>query len=171
METLPESTLVELIRYNNWANQQVLQACQKLSEAQLETSMPGAYGSIRATLEHIIRGESGYLKLLTGNRPQPSFNWEDKPGLEKMSAYAAQVEDALENAVQHTLPTHQIEQEMEGKNLHYQALALFIQIIDHGVEHRTNITTILNAGQLMPPEVDGWGYLSAHPERFDYQER
>ncbi len=52
-----ESMYMEFILYNNWANRQVLQACQKLSEDQLAATIPGAYGTIRATLEHIIRGE------------------------------------------------------------------------------------------------------------------
>lgn len=54
-----------------------------------------------------------------------------------------------------------------GNQFRYQALAVFIQIIDHGIEHRTNITTILNQGLLTPPDVDGWGYLNAHPDRFE----
>ena len=41
METLPETTLVEFIRYNNWANRQVFKACQKLSDAQLAATLPG----------------------------------------------------------------------------------------------------------------------------------
>jgi uncharacterized damage-inducible protein DinB len=32
MGTHPEPTLVELIRYNNWANAQVIAACQKLTD-------------------------------------------------------------------------------------------------------------------------------------------
>jgi len=43
------------------------------------------------------------------------------------------------------------------------------QIMNHGVEHRTNITTILNQGLQTPPDVDGWGYLAALPDRFDYK--
>ena len=66
----------------------------------------------------------------------------------------------------HTLPTDLVTEEEDGKQVHYQALAVFIQIINHGVEHRTNITTILNQGLAAPPQVDGWGYLDAHPDRF-----
>jgi hypothetical protein len=43
---------------------------------------------------------------------------------------------------------------------------VYNQIIIHGIEHRTNITTILNQGLLTPPEVDGWAYMDAHPDRF-----
>jgi uncharacterized damage-inducible protein DinB len=65
MDALSESTLMEFILYNNWANQQVLEACQKLNENQLAATMPGAYGTLRATLEHIVEGEAYYVALLT----------------------------------------------------------------------------------------------------------
>ena len=169
MDVRPERTITELIRYNNWANQQVLAACQKLSQDQLAATMPGAYGSIRDTMEHIIRAEAYYVELLTSTRPQPPFQWEAKPGLAEMRAYATQVGNALADVINHVRLTDRVSQEWPGKQVHYQALAVFIQIINHGIEHRTNITTILNQGQVTPPDVDGWGYLWAHPDRFDMQ--
>ncbi len=54
MDTHPEPTPIEFIRYDNWANQQVLAACKTLSESQLAATMPGAFGSIRDTLQHIL---------------------------------------------------------------------------------------------------------------------
>jgi uncharacterized damage-inducible protein DinB len=71
MAALPETTFVEFIRYNNWANQQILKACQKLSEEQLATSTPGAYGMIRDTLEHKIRAEAYYTGQ-PGGEPCPT---------------------------------------------------------------------------------------------------
>jgi uncharacterized damage-inducible protein DinB len=169
METLPETTLAEFIRYNNWANQQLMKACQKLSEEQLAATLPGSYGTIRDTLEHIIQGEEFYVELLTGHRPQPPFRWDAKPGVAEMRDYATQVGNALVQAIHHIRPRDRVHEEEQGNTYYYQALAVFIQIINHGVEHRTNITTILSAEQLAPPAVDGWGYLSAHLERFDYE--
>lgn len=160
-------TLTEFISYNNWANQKVLQACRDLSDEQLATRTPGAYGSIRETLEHLIRSEAGYVKSLTGQRPQPPFNWEDRPGVAEMLAYSLDVAKALEDAAQRVPTTAPIDQEIDGKPLHYQALALYIQIIDHGIEHRTNITTILNQGIQPPPDVDGWEYLLTHLDRLE----
>ncbi len=166
METSPESTFLEFIHYNNWANQQVLQACQNLSEEQLAVEIPGGYGTIRNTLEHIIRGETFYLKLLTDGYPKPPFQWEDRPTLPEMTGYAAEVGNALVEMAGRILPTVEIVEKEDGKEFRYQALAVFIQIINHGVEHRTNITTILNQGLLTPPKVDGWGYLETHLDRF-----
>lgn len=168
METFPETTLAELIRYNNWANQQVLATCEQLSEEQLESTLPGSYGTIRETLAHIIRAEAFYVRILTGQRPLPPFQWDDKPGLAEMKAYAVQVGEALVEAIAQPGPNDLVYEEENGEKFQYQAVVVFIQIINHGVEHRTNITTILSAGQQTAPEVDGWGYLFAHQERFEY---
>jgi uncharacterized damage-inducible protein DinB len=157
---------MEFIRYNNWANQQLLQACQNLSEDQLATTIPGAYGTIRDTLAHIIRAETYYLSLLTGSYPQPPFKWEERPNLTAMTPYATQVGEALVEMAQRVRPTDLILEEDDDEQFHYQSLAVFIQIINHGVEHRTNVTTILNQGLQAPPDVDGWAYLNAHPDRF-----
>jgi len=170
METQPETTLVELIRYNNWANAQVFAACQKLAADQLAAAAPGAYGTIRDTLEHIIRAEASYVGRLTSDRPQPSFRWEDQPALDDIFAFAGQVAGALLDAIQRIPPTHIVHEEEDGSTVDYQARALFIQVINHGIEHRTNITTILSGLGLPAPEVDGWGYLWSHPDRFELKE-
>lgn len=170
MKTQPEKSLAEFILYNNWANQQVIAACRNLDQDQLATSLPGAYGTIRDTLEHIIRAEAFYLRLLTGTRLLPSYQWADKPDLAVISEYAVEVGQALVDAVQNVRPEDMVYEDADDGKFQYQALAIFIQIINHGIEHRTNITTILNAGGLTPPEVDGWGYLVSNPARFDYLE-
>jgi uncharacterized damage-inducible protein DinB len=167
METHPEALLVELYRYNHWANAQLLAACQQLTADQLAAAAPGAYGTINDTLAHIIRAEALNVGRLTGNRPQPAFRWEDRPTLADLSAFADQVAGALLDALQRVAPTHIVHEEEDGKTFDYQARMLFMQIIIHGVEHRTNITTILSGLGLSAPEVDGWGYLSSHPDQFE----
>jgi uncharacterized damage-inducible protein DinB len=170
VENKPETTLVELIRYNNWANAQVLAACQKLVIDQLATAAPGTYGTIRDTLEHLIRAEADYVGRLTGDRPQQSFKWEDQPNLADVSTFAEQVAGALLDAVQRIPPTQIVHEEAAGQFLDYQARFLFIQAINHGIEHRTNITTILSGSGLPAPEVDGWSYFWSHPDRFEVKE-
>jgi uncharacterized damage-inducible protein DinB len=170
MHTQPEPTLVELIRYNNWANAQVFAACLELNPEQLAASAPGAYGSIHATLGHLIAAEADYIDRLTGAGPQPPFRWEDRPALDDIFAFSRIVADALVEAVQHVSPDHIVHEEEDGNTIDYKASLLFIQAINHGIEHRTNITTILSGSGLTAPEVDGWGYLFAYPDRFGMKE-
>jgi uncharacterized damage-inducible protein DinB len=170
MQPQPETTLVELIRYNNWANAQILAACQALTADQLAAASPGTYGTIYDTLWHIIRAEAAYIGRITGNRPQPPFRWEDGPAIADMAAFAAQVAAALLDTVQRVPPTFMVHEEQDGQFIQYHARHLFIQAINHGIEHRTNITTILSGLGLPAPEVDGWAYLFSHPDRFELQE-
>jgi len=170
MENQPETTLVELIRFNNWANAQVLVACQELTPDQLATIAPGAYGSIHRTLGHIIAAEADYVGRMTGKGPQPPFRWEDGPAVADIAAFASQVADALLDAVQRISPTYLVHEEEDGQFIDYHARHLFMQAINHGIEHRTNITTLLNSLGLPTPEVDGWSYLFSHPDRFELKE-
>lgn len=170
METQPETVLVELIRYNNWANAQVLAACQNLAEGQLAAAAPGTYGSIHRTLGHIVAAEADYVGRLTGSRLETPFRWEDEPAVVDIAAFAGQVAGALLDAIQRIPPTHIVHEEEDGNTIDYQAQVLFIQVINHGIEHRTNITTILSGLGQPTPEVDGWGYLFSHPDQFELKE-
>jgi uncharacterized damage-inducible protein DinB len=166
METQPESTLVEFIRYNQWANQELIAACMQLDEEQLSAGMPGAYGSILNTFGHILRAEADYIGRITGSPPQPSFSWEDGPGLAEMAAFATQMGEAFIYTIQRVPPDQNVHEEEDGMTADYQARHLFMQLANHGISHRTDITTFLNSRGLPVPELDNWGYLWTHPERF-----
>ncbi len=170
MKIQPEETLIELIRYNNWANAQILAVCQELNPEQLAATVPGTYGNIHETLGHIIYAEADYIGRLTGDRPQPPFVWEEGPTVAEIFAFSGQVADAMLDAVRRISPTQLVHEEEDGNFIDYHARHLFIQTINHGIEHRTNITTILSSLGLPTPEVDGWGYLMAHPENFEMKE-
>jgi uncharacterized damage-inducible protein DinB len=166
----PESTLVELIRYNNWANAQVFAACLKLPPEHRTAAAPGTYGSIHATLGHIIAAEADYINRMTGKGPQLPFRWEDQPEMEAIFAFSKIVANALLDAIQRVPPDTVVHEEEDGNSIEYKASHLFIQVINHGIEHRTNITTILSGLGLPAPEVDGWAYLFSHPDTFALKE-
>jgi uncharacterized damage-inducible protein DinB len=170
MEQQPESTLIEFIRYNNWANAQVLAACVELTTEQLASAAPGAYGSIHRTLGHLVSAEADYIGRMTGEGPQPPFRWEDRPSVAEIAAFAVHVGEALLDTVQRVPSTQLVHEEEDGQFMDYHARHLFLQVVNHGIEHRTNITTILSGLGLPAPEVDGWAYLMTHPERFALRE-
>lgn len=157
-----EKTLTELIYYNNWANRQVIDACRELEDELLDRPIAGCFGSIRSTLNHIVRSEAWYVKLMRGTTLEPPFTSEDHPTMSEIAAYAEGVTEVVMAAAEEVDLFHRIEEEYEGEPLIYNALLVFIQLINHGIEHRTNITTVLNQEGLEPPDVDGWGFLLAH---------
>lgn len=170
MDTPADSTLIDFIRYNNWANAQVCTACERLTPEQARASTPGSYGSIHATLGHLIYAEADYVGRLTGNQPEPPFQWTDPPSVADLAAFAPTVAGALIDAAQRIPPTQMVREEEDGNFVEYQARVLFLQAVNHGIEHRTNITTILSSLGLEAPEVDGWAYTWAHPDEFKIEE-
>jgi uncharacterized damage-inducible protein DinB len=55
------SVLATLFAHNAWANLKLLNFCEGLSDAQLDTAAIGGFGSIRSTLWHIVDGEVSYV--------------------------------------------------------------------------------------------------------------
>jgi uncharacterized damage-inducible protein DinB len=166
MQQQPETFLVDLVRYNNWANQQVLAICRDLTDVQLSTSASGAYGSIFDTFIHMIMAEADYVGRVTGSMPQPPFKRGDDVSVADLAAFNQQVGEALLDLVQRTPLEEIVHEEEDGLFMDYKARLLFMQAIIHGIEHRTNITTILNGMGVELPELDGWGYLFAHEEEY-----
>jgi uncharacterized damage-inducible protein DinB len=166
METQPEPTLAEFVRYNHWANQQLLAICMNLDEALLTAHMPGAYGSIRETFSHLLRAEAGFLQRIHGTGPQPAFKWEEGPSLAQLATFADQVAESFLETIQRVPPTQNVHEEGNGWTFDYQARLIFMSLFYHGVAHRTDITTFLSSQGVALPELDVWGYQAAYPERF-----
>jgi uncharacterized damage-inducible protein DinB len=158
--------LLELMRYNNWANAALIHICQELGPEQLAASAPGAYGTIHDTLAHMAKGQADYVARIKRER----FNWEEKLSLEAVAAMMAESGQALLELMQSVAPASIVREEEGTLWIQYQARVLFMQAIIHGVEHRTNITTILTGLGHKIPELDNWGYMWTHTELFETQE-
>src|SRR5207302_8953903 len=62
--------LIEAFRYHKWANLHLLDVCARLSDEQLQLTTPGTYGTIAATLQHLLAGEQRYLRPMAGHEPE-----------------------------------------------------------------------------------------------------
>src|SRR5437763_483951 len=63
--------LPDFFKYNLWANLHLLDACAHLSDAHLDATTKGTFGSVRETLMHMLAAEEGYTRALTGKIPTP----------------------------------------------------------------------------------------------------
>ncbi len=62
------------VRHNAWATTQILEFCRGLDEQTLNATVPGTYGTIIATLRHIIYCEIDFLDRLLGR--EPAYPWQ-----------------------------------------------------------------------------------------------
>ena len=159
--------LPDFFQYNLWANLHLLDACKDLSDAQLDATMQGTFGSVRETLLHMLASEEGYTRTLTGKIPTTPLLGDVThfPGFDELRQRAKASGEVLISFAQ------QVEQEKLSQILHldggtYDApvIIVVIQAIDHGIDHRSQIATLLTQQGIEPPELDSWAYNDAMRE-------
>ena len=146
--------LVQALRYNRWANLQLLDVCSQLTDEQLQLSSPGTYGTIAATWQHILGAEERYLRRLVGY--EPSLSEDDAfPGIPRLKEHAQRSGDALVDAVARFDPN--------GTSIARDGWAprnwlVMVQAIHHGNDHRTHICSILGQNGISYGDLDVWAY-------------
>ena len=150
--------LVQALRYNRWANIQLLDVCGKLPEDTLRLASSGTYGTIAATWLHLLAAEQRYLKRLVGLEPQLSEK-DDFPGIATLKEHAARSGDELIDAVGRFDPdaTSSRRDEFPVRNW-----LVMTQAIHHGNDHRTHICTILGQNRIDYGDVDVWAFADTN---------
>ncbi|HEY7415252.1 MAG TPA: DinB family protein [Ktedonobacteraceae bacterium] len=152
--------LPDFFKYNLWANLHLLDACAQLSDAQLDATMKGTYGSIRETLMHLFASEENYVRHFTGTSPTPRLKELTMfPGIDELRRRAEiSGKELITIAEQRDL--NQIFY-LDGGTYEASAMILLIQAIEHAIEHRSQIATLLSQQDIEPPDLQGWGYNDA----------
>jgi len=153
-----QNTLTAFFAHHLWANLRVLDACLTLTEDQLKQAAPGTYGSIQATLVHLVRAEERYLTLLTGEEFAYAPKPDDTTPLAELQARAQRSGAALLQLAARFDPSARVPVG-EGEQVEWIPASVFLlQAIYHAHEHRTQINTILGQLGVTPPSLSAWVY-------------
>ncbi len=115
-------------------------------------------GTIRFTLEHLVSSQESYLSYLTGKDYRS--NWQTQPTFDEMGKsvnFTGRELLALARD-ESKLPTTQIR---TRDDYLVEPWVLMVQVIDHGIEHREQLNSMLTALGVTPPQLDGWYYGEA----------
>lgn len=146
--------ITDLYRQNEWANLETTRLCRDLSDAQLDSTAVGTYGSIRATLQHIVGGETGYAFRL-GNTTTARIRGDDPwPGFDTITATFSAVVDTFITAARDSGKVIRVGSDDEPYDV--EASVILTQVLNHGAEHRSQIFSILTGLGIEPPELSGW---------------
>jgi len=143
-----------VLKHNLWANQALFEFCAGLEPASLDRATPGTFGTLLATLQHIVSSEQWYIWLLTREPvgsavnetdPRPLAELRDIVALTGQRVIALAQSDDAERTVT-----------VDGKP--WAAGVIYAQLVHHGNEHRGQVKSILGAHGIEPPGVSAWGY-------------
>ena len=152
--------LPDFFKYNLWANLRLLDACAQLSDAQLDATTKGTFGSVRETLMHLFAAEEGYVRALTGKISTPPL--EDLthfPDFDELRRRAERSGKELITVAEQGELSQILY--LDGGIYEAPVIVVLIQTVNHAIDHRSQIATLLSQEDVMPPDLDGWSYNDA----------
>ena len=155
---MTKSMLDDAFAHHVWASLQLIDACLALDSAQLETTVPGTYGSIIDTIRHLVGADAGYLFVLSGE--EQSQIDEEGMDLAQLRAVMADNGPAWSALLARDLDPDLvvIRHRDDGSESHAPLSIRLAQAIHHGTDHRSQICTALTSLGIEPPEIDVWSF-------------
>ena len=89
--------MLRQLRHDVWATDRLIERCRQLTAEQLQLSVPGTYGTVLRTLQHIVSSDEGYLiRLLGVMLHEPRFRHEPDVSLDVIASHVPHVADGVE---------------------------------------------------------------------------
>ena len=155
------SPLFDPLRHNAWATRQLLAFCRGLDPSQLDATATGTYGSILATLQHLIGAEHRYRKRLAGEPGAWAREPEETDDLVELTSMAEDMAAYWDSVLEGDFDPDRViawTSADSGARTEVAAGMLIAQLLNHGNEHRSQVCTVLTEIGIEPPELDGWSY-------------
>ncbi|MCG8670291.1 MAG: DinB family protein [Pseudomonadales bacterium] len=150
-----------LANYNQWMNSSLYQSCQSLTPEQLAEDRGAFFGSILATLNHLLIGDGFWLSRCSGNETYMLFKDElgeliQLKGLgtilyenfsvlsEKRQQMDLDILQYVDLLTEDDLSCSIGYQTSKGDALHNRLDVILIHWFNHQTHHRGQITTLLS---------------------------
>ena len=152
--------LHDLAGHHAWATAQLLAFCRGLDAHTLNATVPGTYGTIVATLRHLIACERHFLDRLLGREPAEPWRPEGPAGLDALAGHAARLATDWEAFLAGDVDGERPLPLDEATNAIPAGVVIAV-VLYHGSEHRGQVCTILGALGHEPPDLTPWAYALA----------
>jgi uncharacterized damage-inducible protein DinB len=151
--------LADAFAHHAWATLRLIDTCLALTPEQLDTAVPGTYGSIVATMRHIVDADAWDLFIFTGDRSDLVDT--DPMDLAQLRTTMERHDERWAEVLTGGLDPDVILEEVDEHD-GYRRLApvgiRFAGVLNHGTDHRSQICTALTALGVEPPSIDTVDY-------------
>jgi len=155
-----DTVLIEAFGYHKWANLHLLDVCAKLPQNELHLTVPGTYGTIAATFQHMAAAEQRYLRRFGSGDPRIRDN-DPFPGLAVLREHFERGGDQLIEAAGRIKGDETSPGKDESGTFTVRLGIVLVQALHHGNDHRTQIGTILGHHGIPCGDMDVWAYGDA----------
>ena len=152
------SLLADAFGHHVWATLTLFDSLADLTPEQMETSVPGTFGSILETVRHLVQADCSYLNVIGGGaRPQIDEETMDLAALRaEMEANGPAWTEVLDEEIDPEEMLLRIRD--DGSTLLAPKGIRLAQALHHGTDHRSQICTALTQLGMEPPLIDVWDF-------------
>lgn len=156
---MSKSLLGDAFAHHVWATLKLIDVCLELTPEQLQTSVPGTYGTILGTFQHLVAADASYLSVMRGQGGVDIGEGLDLPML--LAHMERNAAAWLELLAQDLDPEAIFVRHRDDGSESRAPLGIRLaQVLHHGTDHRSQICTALTTLGIQPPEIDVWDYAS-----------
>ena len=144
-------------RYNEWANQRILDAAESLSAEQLTASNELGWGSLLGALTHVLDAEYGWFSLLFGREDEGIIDPKQFADIAALRARwrqqgetTRQCLDSLQDEDMYRVHAS----ERGGKTYRWVLWQALVHVVNHGTQHRAECAAILTGIGCSPGDMD-----------------
>jgi uncharacterized damage-inducible protein DinB len=156
----------QLFDYTKWANHEVLDAAEKLSEEQQKHDFKISHVSIHGTLAHMAGAEWIWFERWRGTSHSQIWKGDDFADLPGIRARWQEIERER-RAFLDSLSEQELHRDLSYRNLKGEPLGtpLVVQmqhVVNHSTLHRGQVVGMIRQLGVQPPMVDLLYYLIHH---------
>jgi uncharacterized damage-inducible protein DinB len=152
--------LAQGLGHHSWATEQLLDRCAALSDEELAQHIPAIYGSTLDTVRHLVDADNWYLSCISGgDLGIEDFDADDLPFADLRPVATATAAGWVEIVGRRLDPDAEIVVRRTDGRVTYATVGIRLaQVLHHGSDHRSQISTALTVLGHAPPEYDVWAY-------------
>jgi len=155
---MKKNEILDLYRYNSWANARILNATSNVSPEQFLNPGAFCFGDLRGTLVHILFAEWIWRRRWEGHAPTEWLKPEDIPSFDKLHTYWQAEEDLLmafvKNVSDENLGSVIRYKQMSGESRENTLWHLMVHLVNHGTQHRSEAAAMLTEFGHSPGDID-----------------
>ena len=153
-----DSHSVTFARYNAWANQRLYDACARLSEPEYMERRPSFFGSIHATLNHLLVGDRIWLGRIDGRVEKLALNQILYGDFTALRVARVAEDERLIRTVEN-IDAAALDQPLDylttaGDRRRVPLRLVLAHIFNHQTHHRGQVHGLLSQTRVAPPGLD-----------------
>ena len=146
--------LLVAFRHKLWAMKKLIAVCRERSVDELTQPATG-YGSILATLNHLVLADARYVASLDGGRAEWASDDNETNDLHELSALAEESGARWEQLLQNPIDGETLAY-LDNGTYETHADIVFMQPLHHASIHGEQVCASLAAIGVAPPDLQPW---------------